>query len=272
MAGPLHMIEFAGLPGAGKTTFSVSLQLVAAERGYHSLGYAEVMAPLQGERLRRLILSPQFLSFLARRGRLAAALARFAGTLDYDEVRIGGRALKMFQASDPVSGLGDRRSLKWGNALRLFKEAFFIEWQKRRIGGNGVLLLDQGLFQSFWLLVCFSNSYDHDQLRSVMDLFRAFTGAVVVVKEIDPDEAARRILRRCSDQCAFDHMPYAELLKLFTATRSYFSDFVPQVAVGMGAEVIRVKHDMDMEEMMDLARRILPEPLRANSVERPTAG
>ena len=175
--GPKHrIVELFGLPGAGKTTIIEGLQL-----GGQMLTRDDASAAWRDQ------------SYLTRASILARILPDFAWM----------RSLVSLAIRTPLT--------KGESFLRLSRLAATKPWL-RSLDGN--LLFDQGLLQRLWSIFFTEGVIDPplDVLTRLLKQYYAKLDVQIVVIEVSPELASRRIQGRSIGGSRLDPLPEGEVL------------------------------------------------------------
>lgn len=212
-ASPL-VVEFVGLPGAGKTTIAHQVIDELTARGYRCFGHSTLSSP-EGREKRSGGVS----SKLSTLGRLVSSCLAHR--------RIAADALDYTVRVNPLGILGLQRLLKF-----LIRLDFVRELME---GDYDVLVLDQGPIQNLWSIATTGRApASSDQLarvlRDVLDEVRPH----VVLVDVEPDLAFERVAVRSTMRSRFDRMPPSEAEALLARHGALFGRLV-ELAEGFAA-------------------------------------
>jgi hypothetical protein len=213
------VVEFVGLPGAGKTTTEVQVTAALVARGVlaadrPSVGGQDIHRVRHYARLSRF--------YLGRPGELAAAV----------------HLARMGRAGVP----GIRES---------FRCVSVWAWRLASARGLGheVLLLDQGPVQEGWALTLRGGWTAETVAAEVARLVRvAGVSYALVHFELPAQLAVERIARRPTMESGFDRLPPDEARRRLLREEGRLGDLTRQAAAAIGAEVLRIDATRPIEE------------------------
>jgi thymidylate kinase len=218
-AAPVLVLEFLGLPGAGKTTLAERLLPLLHQEG-RACGRREAIGRLKGGRAEHYA---RLAAFTLRRGRHLSAARRLAAAVTPSSIARWRFAAKLAVWPYRLSLAGDR--------------------------GYDTLVLDQGPLQSAWCVLLGGALRDEAALRAAVgDLLadRAFAFAFIFV-DIAPELAADRIAARGPMGPPFDRGT-AETLRLLSAHRDHLERILRIAEERTGSPVLRVDGSASLEE------------------------
>ena len=215
---PAFVIEFLGLPGAGKSSLAGQL-----------LRQQQPAGRIRG--LREIIGGP-------KRGRTEryARLAAFTVT----------QPRHLLSAMRLAAKVTPTRRLRWWFAAKLATWPYYLSLMHRH--DCDTLVLDQGPLQSTWCVLLDGELREKGALRAaVQDVLTnsGFTFALVYV-DIAPELAADRIAARGPMAPPF-HRDRAETLRLLVAHRQHLEQIVEIAEEHAGLPVLRVDGNTPLE-------------------------
>jgi thymidylate kinase len=208
---PALVIEFFGLPGAGKSTLAEHL-LHRLQTDGGAYGYREAIGRLKGGRAEHY-----------------ARLAAFT----LAEPRHFATAMRLAAAVTPA------RALRWRFAAKLATWPYRLSLVHPR--HYDTVVLDQGPLQSAWCVLLDGELRDASALRAaVHDLLadNHVTFALVHV-DVTPEAAADRIAARGPMAPPF-HRDRTETLRLLTAHRQHLTQILQIAEEQIGIPVLRI--------------------------------
>ena len=219
MSGPPALvIEFLGLPGAGKSTLAEHLVCTLRAEG-RALGCREAIGRLQGGRTEHYARLVAFTVAQRRHFTIAMRLA---------------------------AAVTPARTLRWRFAAKLAAWPYRLSLVHRR--RHDTLVLDQGPLQSAWCVLLDGELREEGALRAaVHDLLAdgSFAFAFVYV-DVTPELAASRIAARGPMAPPF-HRDRAETLRLLTAHRQHLARILEIAEEHASAPVLRVDGSAPLE-------------------------
>lgn len=203
---PPLVVEFVGLPGAGKTTIAHQVIEELTTRGTRCFAYSTAGSP-EGREKR----SGGLLSKLRTLGRLVSSCLTYP--------RLALHALIYTVRVNPFGLLSFRRLLTFLIRFRYVKEVM--------AGDYDVLVLDQGPIQNLWSIATTGRRRGHveDLGRVVGDVLDEARPLVVLVA-VEPDLAFERVAGRSTMRSRFDRMPPSEAKALLTRHAALFGQLV----------------------------------------------
>jgi thymidylate kinase len=216
---PALVIEFLGLPGAGKSTLAEHLLCTLRAEG-RALGSREAIGRFKGGRAEHY----------ARLVAFTVAQRRHLST-----------AMRLAAAVAPAS------MLRWRFAAKLATWPYRLSLAHRC--HHDTLVLDQGPLQSAWCVLLDGELREEGALRAaVHDLLTGgrFAFAFVYV-DVAPELAADRIAARGPMGPPF-HRDRAETLRLLTAHRQHLARILQIAEEHVGAPALRVDGSAPLEQ------------------------
>ena len=200
----LLVVEFAGLPGAGKTTVAARAAELLRQRGRQPVERAAVCR--------------------APSGRLAHYRSLFGFFLGHPQVI--GRAVRYGWSVRP------RRLWRLRDALKV--AAWAPRLARARQDGRTLVLLDQGVVQQAWCPLVGGTLADADSLPRALAPVLELPGLRFAWVEINvpAERAARRIAQRPTDLSPFDRLPQSEAERRLRASEGQL-ERVLEVATGL---------------------------------------
>lgn len=215
------IVEFTGLPGAGKTTIARELQRL--------FPVSTTTSSLEDRRLDGRIWGGHHVLLPRRRSELKAAL----------------HAARLAFAARPLT-------------LERLKFAALIAGAPRRLfralasSNPHVVILDQWILQFVWSICAFSRQHNHGAARRVAQFACGEPQRVVVFVDVENELAVRRIKSRTSAGSRFDRISDAQAEYWMRHSQSVFDPILTGVAAA-GSRVIRISGHASAEE---IARQI----------------
>ena len=199
-------VEFAGLPGSGKTTLSRALKARFSSKGVRCLS---------GEDFKTLkIHRPNyFKKCLYFADLLSNHRAIFSVLRGGDVIRVFSNRVYFWRLVNTMETL---RLLQ-----RLRQKAFEERYE--------IVILDQALIQDLWLLaegLPISDGLGPDKLLTGLT---SFFGSVVIWVQIDIDGAVQRIKARQSEKSQFDGVSIQETTGVMSRRDGYFEKIIKRV-------------------------------------------
>jgi thymidylate kinase len=187
------IIEFAGLPGAGKTTTAESVVAQLQARGL-DCAYRPSLVGIRGGRTRHRL---RFLWFRIRHWRLIVAAIAYALSI---------------------------RPRRWARIRTVEHLVFLAYYQsEQRQTARDIVVVDQSVVQTMWSTCIHGETPDGKRSRALLERFQRVAGGVVVlvVVDIDPDTAASRVVEREPGwwRARFDRLPVGEVKSVFAKQR-----------------------------------------------------
>lgn len=197
-----RLIEFAGLPGAGKTTIARDVVAGLRQTGYHCFvnGNLDSPVPLANTDSSRLLSKVQTMH------RLLASGSRHR--------RVAYHALRYAAGTEP------RNLNRFGRVAHLL---IWLEQTKAVLDDDfEFVIFDQGLIQSVWSIGVMGESpSDKDLMDLLASLMQEVSPAVIYVN-IDALEATDRVHKRSSMSSRFDRMSASETERILTRHNDFF--------------------------------------------------
>jgi thymidylate kinase len=216
------IVEFVGLPGAGKSTIAALL----SER-LQLAGYACANSPTFANVGRAA--TP------GRRGRLQRAAHDFVLALA-PTWRCRSLLIRMVRRSEPR-----RWARRYWRLMRTWLAIGRLRNNARTAGDRTVWVLDQGLLQClFSILPPASPPEDQYELtRGAIHEMRRVLPDLVVVVAVDEETAAQRLRSRPFQQTSYD-LDHPDLPAQLTPRRSFSEEALPRALAHAGTRVLRV--------------------------------
>jgi len=196
----VKIIEFIGLPGAGKTTLASEVIAELTKTGYYCHNHEQVF--------KNPAISNKWLNamwFYLKNIKFTALL--FLYTL----------------LSSPLNR--GHLQYNFGRLQQLMKMIVMFEKSLEKAGTAPVMIFDQGLVQCIWSITSLSGSVHKKFLKRCVALKKQIFPAIIVYVHTDPDTAARRIAERQSS-CIFDHLSTADTKQLFCEQKGIFPGII----------------------------------------------
>lgn len=207
------LVEFVGLPGAGKTTLAQEVIEELAGNGRRCFGHSTLQDPESVHKKSGGVSSK------------LRTLARFVASC-LTHRRVAANAFLYAMQVNPLDPVTLRRLFIFLVRLRYVR--------KIMDGDHDLLILDQGPIQNLWSIAT-TGSEPRDEkylgraLQGVLDELAPF----VVLVSVDPELAGERIAQRSTMRSRFDRMSPAEARALLSEHERGFARFV-HLADGFG--------------------------------------
>lgn len=181
------LIEFMGLPGAGKTTLAQLVLQDLSAAGYHCFALSRLDAPEAIEK---------------RKGGLFSKLKTLCGLL-FSSLLYGSIARSAFLYTLHV------RPFNLGSLRRLIVLLTRLDFMRRLAHSPyDIVLLDQGLLQNVWSLsVTGEPPTDDRYLRRLLEAIHDEFSPLVVGVHVGADLATERVTTRPTMRSRFDTLP-----------------------------------------------------------------
>lgn len=192
----ISIIEFIGLPGAGKSSLASEVIRELKESGYQCYNHEQVF--------KNSSISNKWLHALCyylKNIQLATLL--FLYTL----------------RSSPFNW----RNLKYNcsRLQHLLKMIVMLEKTLQKTKNSSVMVFDQGIVQCVWSITSLSGTANEKILKKCAALKKHIFPGIIVYVQIDPDTAAQRITARQSS-CLFDHLGLAQAKETFSRQKGNY--------------------------------------------------
>lgn len=234
-AGPV-IVEFAGLPGSGKTTVTNAVRARLEALGYRCGG--------------RFAIGGDASSRVRRAARVAAALLR--------RPRQAAAAVRLALAVRP------RRASRLVYALHL--PGWPVRWRAAMdAGAYDVVLLDEGVVQNGWSTLVDGDGDAEAVLPLMSRLLREAPPRLVLVHfDLPVELSAARSGSRADAVRRFDAMGRAEAIRLLTRHQAQLERLWAWTAEAAGAAHLRVDArrpiDETVRDVTDLVVSLVPRP------------
>ncbi len=192
----VNIIEFTGLPGAGKSTLVSEIIKELEKTGYHCYNHEQVF--------KNLSISNKWLN----------AIWYYLKNIKFTCLLF----LYTFLSS-PLAW----RDLKYnfGRLQQLMKMIVMFEKGLGKARSSSVMVFDQGIVQCIWSITSLSGIANKSLLRRSVALKKHIFPGIIVYVQIDPGTAASRIAERAS-KCIFDSLSSAQTKELFSEQKCNF--------------------------------------------------
>jgi thymidylate kinase len=226
----LEIIEFAGLPGAGKSTIAEGLVHAWRARGVGCESLREVLARQRRGTGFRFWRGAKVVLFLLRQPTLALALGRLAVSIRPWHRNLLARSWKTLQA------------------------IYFIELAKRVAlrGCARFLVLDEGLFQALWSLQLYGTVSEGESVRRFFARVRPSLPTLLVLVDVGVPEAMGRMREREARGCRFDDMEPERVRQLLERNGPYLYETLGELARELTLQVIPIDGKAAVGENVDL--------------------
>ncbi len=199
MASPPVVIEFLGIPGAGKTTLASAVAEELRGRGYSChLSLSDDPPRRRGLRARILHVK-KIVWALAADPRLGSCLLVFV-------LRTRPRSLP--------------RISRMGSFIRLMDGAF----RRSRRGPERYVVLDQGLLQAIWSIALFGTPPPQSSLRALLRVLHARYPVGAVVVDVEPGLAWERLVTRPVAKSRIERAGRGDLMTALNTYAPYFRE------------------------------------------------
>lgn len=213
------IIEFVGLPCAGKTTNAKKLVKYLREKGLNipEISQLQKLKASRGINAQQIIVNFQFLFFLIRR------IGLFSNILGYS-----------FQ----VKPFNKKRLSR---ALILLKTLFVIE--KNYWKGYEYIVLEEGIIQNIWSINLFTQEKNNSYNNFPFHKLKKFLNVVVYLDE-DIEKILDRLGKRPKKKTGsrFNLMPRDVARRNLLENQNDFDEIIRQAKNRMNFEVIRVSN------------------------------
>ena len=224
---PPITVEFAGLPGAGKTTITKGVVAALTAKGYscfssRSLYHREVVKPKRFRLLFRKLEVLYHLIFCLVKYHLVTQ-----------------NALRYAFRVTPLNLAGYRRILMLVTRLELISQV--------SRAGHDFLVFDEGIVQNIWSMAVTGNPPPNEPLTRLLDsVLDEITPAIILV-DTDINTAVRRIGDRATSHSRFDRIPPNQATQMLSIHGGQFERIV-NCAVEIKADCLRVEGSRPVEE------------------------
>ncbi len=236
------IVEFAGLPGAGKTTVARLLPLELRARGY-----------LCGDR------------DLVRGRRFGQERVPYAGIGHFflRKHSVLGSALRLGLAAPPYKPARIREVLKlllWSYRLSLAQAT-----------SNDVVVLDQGLMQAAWSTMVRGELWDESAVRAAVStmLLSADVPFILVYVDVGVELAMQRIGSRRTMRSTYDRMSAEDATRLLATHQRRLSTIFQHAAADTGASQLTLDGSRPPTESCQKVVELVDVLTRSARVGRP---
>jgi predicted kinase len=206
------IVEFAGLPGAGKTTTAERAAALLQARGYRC-AWRPALATRAGDRLSHRV---RFLWFRLVHWRIVVDGLRHALAI---------------------------RPVRFSRARYTKHLLFLAYYQRQQLDGDyDIVLMDQSVVQTMWASTVGHATLKPRAIRAALrTLYRTVSGSMAFIRfEIDPATAARRVVGRAAAPKRFDNLPLAEVERTFVSRQETLGSITRQAIEITGAPSLAV--------------------------------
>lgn len=209
---PGVVLEFVGLPGAGKSTVAGLLEQAFESRGW-SYANREMIARMKASRAERY-------------GRLLDFFLRHP-----DELRAG---LRLGLAVSPVSTVRLAQALK-------YVSVWSYRLAEARRQGYELVILDQGVIQDAWSLLL-RGPWRDEMVHGLVSrtILRSGLSHALVYFDVPVEHAVRRIVERPTSESRFDLLDPADAARQLAAQGDRLEQLFTRVAERTGVRYCRV--------------------------------
>lgn len=224
---PPITVEFAGLPGAGKTTIAKGVVAALTAKGYScfsskSLYHREVV---KQKRFRPLFRKLEVLYHLI------FCLVKYH--------LVTQNALRYAFEVTPLNLAGYRRILMLVTRLELMSQVSSAD--------HDFLVFDEGVVQNIWSMAVTGNPPPNEPLIRLLDAVLDEMTLAIILVDTDIDTAVRRIRDRATSHSRFDRMPPDQATEMLSVHGRQFERIV-NCAVEIKADCLRVEGSRPVEE------------------------
>lgn len=226
-----RLVEFVGLPGAGKTTIAQRVIQELTDSGHRCFGLSRLDTPegLQKE-------AGGFYDKLRSAGYCALSCIVHR--------KIAKDALLYGVHVEPFNIISLRRVFRFMVRLKSVT--------KLANGSYDMVILDQGIMQDIWSIAASGHPPSDDTylerlINSILDRL----SLLVVVIDIDVEKAIQRIARRQTMRSRFDRMPVNQAEALLNRHKDVFTQIVKVVRRCKRAECLSVSGDLPVDQNVE---------------------
>lgn len=237
---PSLIVEFIGVPGAGKTTIARGVI-----SDLNSLGYKCLTRDIWGDRS----------SAKYKKSRHSTKELYHFITFSASYKHVAFRALWYGIRVAPLNITSIR------DALFFLQKLYFIKRGIRK--GYDIILLDQGLMQYIWSIVIPGRPPPDSDLIRLLKSFSDDMPQLIVVFDVDIDTAIKRIRARSTTKSYFDRITPDQAGALLTKHEGYVEKIVKCVAQLNGASCLKVNGNDDPRENVISIVRFIDEIWRS---------
>lgn len=240
------LVEFIGLPGAGKTTIAqVAIENLNAS-GYRCYGLSTLDKPETIEKIKGSLFSKLRTMF-----QFALACILYP--------RIAMDALRFVLQVKPVSLNNIQRYI-----LFMFRLKFFGSLMDE---GFDFIILDQGLIQYIWSIAVSgerptNNSYLEKLVNSLLVEMPLF----VIMVDIETELAIKRIINRPTMRSRFDRMPPSMAEVWLSNHKEVFSQIVDSTGAFKSTGYLNVSGDQPVNTNIGLIIPFIQQARQASSI------
>lgn len=239
------VIEFIGLPGAGKTTIAQMVIEELTVAGYQCFSLSTLSSPESIEK---------------RRGGLISKMRTlYQFTLSCVKYRHLARNAFLYTLHvNPFSLVSLRRF------FNLLVKLSFIETLMK--SNYDLLILDQGLLQNIWSIATTGEQPDNDKylerlLKNILDEISPF----VILVDVESEIAHERIARRPTMRSRFDQMSPSKAEAMLAKHRSVFEQLVDLADKFRETGFINVSGSQPISQNVSLIVPFIKQARQANS-------
>ena len=243
MNAPL-IIEFIGLPGAGKTTIAQRAIENLSEAGYQCFGLSTLNNPESLEKKKGGIFAK--LKTLYRFVYVCVVHRKFAYNAFLFSMHV-----------KPVSLVNLRRF------LILLARLIFLRTLLRN--NYDFIILDQGLIQYIWsIAITGKQSLNKDYLNRVLKSILDELSLFVVMVDIETELAVKRIVNRPTMRSRFDRMSSTKIETILSTHKDIFSQIVQSTNAFKDTGYMSVNGSQPIQKNVGLIVPFLEQARRAN--------
>jgi len=236
------LVEFTGLPGAGKTTIARALLPELARAGYRCVVPGRLGAPPEA--------APEGSSTLGKLGTLGGLISVSAGNPS-----AFFRTLAYAWGVAPKNLVTLRRMKTLLVRLRLIQGAMGADCD--------LVVLDQGLIQNVWSITAAGEPPERERgLRPLVESLLVELSPLIVLVDIDVERAVERIGGRPTMDSRFDRMPAARAAALLERHREILERIVRRAVALPTVRCLRVDGGRPPEENVPLVMEQVTTALR----------